>query len=464
MRILNICKNKLQLNEKIFDYDELFNKDFYNKSNVIADEFNSDSFYSNELFLYYVQRFYALYLFCKENNVEKIIVNNNKELSLFAIDIANKLGIKVICNKYIIISRIVLSCLFYILASFLLIFWLMLFRIKRVKSKLDLAKPFSIVRTKSGKEKISKFNISFVEESLFIEESIYSYFSIGIRLRWLFIAFFNSFSNLKSARLFYKNKIGCYSSFLVFEIYKKRILHTIIYSYVIEAFVKEQTSDLFYTANNLDRFSVIEEKVAKKYNKTTICIPHGLEYGFKFPKGFSCDIFYTNSLYAADYLNKIYCVNKFVFDEKIAETMFKVKNDQYIHNPILVFFTEPREVYVNKQIIESLLPLLKDQGIQLHLKLHPKDNIKDYSVYNLPIIKDLSDSICGNICISRKSTTLLEASYNKSKCAAILLNSKDQAIFDTFPSLHSERIEAFNSIETLILWIISNFKKNNGMN
>lgn len=248
--------------------------------------------------------------------------------------------------------------------------------------------------------------------------------------------------------------MGKCSQLVVLEHYAKRTASTCLYYCLIETLFKEHKPDVYYTGLNLERYAIVEDVLARKYGVKTICIPHGLEYGFKFPYGFTTDRFYTTSNYASDYLNKMYTTQKFVFDNEIANKMFK---RSYIlpenHKKKLIFFTESRDVHVNQEIVEQMLSYLKGTDYKLYLKLHPADKKDNYSSYNIEFIENFDESICDNICIARKSTVLLEATYNGSLSAAILINNKDKAMFYTFPSLQSERIMIFTSVKELVYWI-----------
>ena len=116
---------------------------------------------------------------------------------------------------------------------------------------------------------------------------------------------------------------------------------------------------------------------------------------------------------------------------------------------MIIFFTEPREVNVNLDIVSGLLPLLKKDGIKLYLKLHPGDNQAHYEGLDVEYITDYDLSMSGNICVSRKSTVLIEAIYNHSLPVAIITNPKDQNIFNTIPSLNAEQIIKTYSVEEL---------------
>ena len=155
---------------------------------------------------------------------------------------------------------------------------------------------------------------------------------------------------------------------------------------------------------------------------------------------------------AAKHLNNLYGTNKFVFNKEIVEGMFKVKSAKSLTERKIVYFSEPREPEVNIQILKGLLDYLANT--KLCIKHHPKDNLSDYEEFNgkIEVIQDLTDAIQGNICLSRKSTTLLEGVYNDSLCGAIIINEKDKAIFYNFPSLQDDAIEIFKSIEEAASW------------
>ena len=153
----------------------------------------------------------------------------------------------------------------------------------------------------------------------------------------------------------------------------------------LENLLKDSKLSVLNTGNNLDRFAMVEEQVAKKYGVKLMCYPHGIEYGFKFPKCFIGDVFYTTSESATIHLNKLYNSSKFVFDTRIINLIF---NKRVLNKDggKIVFFSEPREFEVNHYIIKSLLPLLKKINLPLSLKLHPKDSFEEYINYDIEII------------------------------------------------------------------------------
>lgn len=319
---------------------------------------------------------------------------------------------------------------------------------------------FILTRTVAADKKLKNFDFPKISEDFNKKESIYSKFSLFRRVFWVLESFFNSVSHLKTIETNIKFNVGNNSLIIAYSIYGIRLVHTLLYEKVLDAYFKLHKNSTIYTGNNLDRFSIVEEKTAKKNNIKVVCIPHGLEYGFKFPKGFSGDLFYATTNYAADYFNQMYTTDKFIFDRKVAEKMFMVNPIKQSHEKKVVFFTEPREVYVNIGIIIELLPLLKKVGVRLSLKLHPKDSEKNYLSFDIDYLDSIEEALSDNICFARKSTTLIECLYNNSKAAAILTNSKDSSLFYTFPSLQTEEIFISNNINELSQWILKNLNEN----
>ena len=136
--------------------------------------------------------------------------------------------------------------------------------------------------------------------------------------------------------------------------------------------------------------------------------------------------------------------------------MFTIENKKKSEKPKVVFFTEPREIDVNINILKELLPLMAKNNIRLYMKLHPFDKKSNYDRFDISYIDSLEEALISNICFARKSTTLLEALYNGSKVAAILTNPKDKAIFNTFPSLQSKEITKAFTVNELYNWISNN--------
>ena len=129
--------------------------------------------------------------------------------------------------------------------------------------------------------------------------------------------------------------------------------------------------------------------------------------------------------------------------------------DSNNHDRRIIFLTEPSDIEYNRDIIKKIASFLKKFEIKLFIKTHPRDKKSNYKdIDNIEFIDSLSEAVSNNICISRKSTTLLDGIYNSSICAAFLGNSSDYAAFKRIPSLHNELIKALYNIEELKQWLI----------
>lgn len=458
MNILLVKENKLIYKQKEFEINDLFNNELYEVINENIDKYYSSLCIVNEIYLRWIQSAQAIMLFFEKNDIEIIKFERaDKFLMAIIMDVACLYKIKVVKDKKIskIKNRILVNI--NIIGSMVYLLYQMII-IGKKNDCCTKSDKFSIIRTEAAKKKmnfLSDLDIKY--ENFKSTETIYNCFSRKDRIIWVLKAWVCSYSELKKYREAVNKFIGMYSSSDASKYYSKRIVHTLLYRYMLDRYFYLNKGKIFYTGNNLDRFAVIEEELAKKYKITTVCIPHGLEYGFKFPHCFTGDIFYTTSNQAAKHLNYIYSKEKFVFDEHIAKNMFSIKkkNIEGKKEKKVVFFTEPREVEVNLKIIDELVPLLKAEKIELYLKLHPKDKKTNYKRFekNISFIEKFDEAISNNICFSRKSTTILEAIYNNSSAAAIIINEKDKCIFKTFPSLQDDKIKVFYSIKGLFEWL-----------
>ena len=458
---LVIINETLKVGDKDYFLENLFTLSFYKLSDSLAPDYYNNTFAVNELYIQIIQSYILLSDFIERNNITEIEVRNSSlKVQIIVTDIARKKNIAIAISPRNRLKKIKwrVFSIFEQYASAAYLTYCM-FRIPYRSEESIKNNEVTIIRDKKAGAKIKNFPVHKEFEDYTSKTSIYRLFTRKQRLGWVLSALRYSFPKMRELRGLVKSYIGKESMMYVDWFYGKRVVHTLIYSYLLDAYFSQHSEITFYTGNNLDRYSVIEDQIAEKYNLRTICIPHGLEYGYRFPKGFSAQVFYTNSMAAAEHLNKLYNTSKFIFDLNFATRMFRVDKTKQDNTVKIVFFTEPREVSVNHQIISELVPLLKERGLELALKLHPKDNINDYARYNLELIQNLDDAILNNVCVSRKSTTLLEATYNGSSASAILTNEKDKSIFNTFPSLQSERISVFYSMPDLLKWIYNEYNK-----
>ena len=418
----------------------------------------------NEVFLKWIQPSIAVTLFIKNNQIKIIEMEEVDEfLYPIIVDVAKKCNVKINGKLYFFKMIGIFKGHFYIILSFLYLLWKLML-IPHSNQIETENKKIAIIRTPAARKKMAFLNdVNVKLESLKDKNTVYNCFSKKQRIWWVLKAWKSSYREIREYQTVLNESLGSYSALDAFVYYSKRVVHTFLYSYMITKYFSRNKGATYYTGNNLDRFAVIEENISKKYNIKTVCIPHGLEYGFKLPLGFTCNEFYTTSMQAAKHLNLLYNTNKFIFNKVIAKKMFAVSFKAKKQKRI-VFFTEPREVNVNIKIIDELLPLLEKEKIVLNLKLHPKDQKKNYLKYKnrICILEDFNEAITNNICFSRKSTTILEALYNNSKAAAILINQKDRFTFNTFPSLQENEINVYNNITGLFEWVKKHINESSG--
>lgn len=460
MKILEIKDNKLILDELSLNIDDIITANTYSIAYDLLKD--AESIFVNEIFLNWIVKFCAINEFITNTAIGKVIVyGENEQIISFINDTCKIKEIEVSYEKSK--SRIFnlgFSSLYFILMSFLSFVYLVCKNtvINKTNSvNIDNDK-FAIIRSKQAISKM-KFltDVEMIYEECKYGKCIYSYSNTFLRFKWLIASMLYSCKEYKNISKLLTEITGNAVKTDILRHYAKRIVHTNFYKMNLEYILSFNHNKEFYTGNNLDRFALIEEQLAKKFNVKLICIPHGIEYGFRMPHCFTGDEFYATSLNAKRFLNDLYNTQKFVFDYNTCKKMF---NLDYVIKPKsdrqkVVFFTEPREVYINLSIIKSILDNPYFYSKHLYLKLHPKDRVSDYEdvLDRVNIIDDFNDAIADNICVSRKSTILLEAIYNNSSACSILTNRKDEFIFNTFPSLNNKDINVVNSVDELIKWI-----------
>ncbi|MDB4419804.1 hypothetical protein N9269_01305 [Akkermansiaceae bacterium] len=456
-------KNVLIVEEKtllyrghVFHLDDLHSSDLYAALDKKAAMFWNETPYVNELYLYFSLNYLALEKFIVDKKIDTLkIKTSSLEFYSYLADLS--LSHRLELNKRYDFKRVVNIFKFHgeMLGSAAFLVYLML-KIPRKRFKKQTGH-IAIVRSASALDKVKNLAVSTELEDPKCSWSLYRHFKKSSRIFWIVKALLESYKQIKRIRYLMGQYHGSFSKYLVNSFYGKRLVHLNFYRLALEKFFKVNSFTTFYSFNNLDRFSGVEEAVSKAQKISLVSVPHGLEYGFKLPKEFAGDKFYATSALAAAHLNQLYGSRKFVFDGGLVKSIFGRKFDARRKTRI-VFFTEAREVEVNHEIIQKILPFLRKKGLVLCLKIHPKDILREYKKYNLEIIKDLAEAITNNLCFARKSTILLEALYNNSQSSAIILNSKDDSVYQSFPSLQTKEINVAFSIGELKEWIIENYE------
>lgn len=454
--------------QSILDFEDYFTSSFFSKLNNKSEVYRNDSFYVNELYITFIQPFLLVGELMENNDVgiQSLDFNRASErIRCYCLDYRANQQAKVSpLEGFMYRLKFLMLAQVYVLLS---AGYLMLSMLKIKRASMDEEfEDLYIARTKASKAKLKGLGVTYLSEDYTASDaSAYAQFGILRRIGWVLSAWLKAYRQLSQIKKLMVHYSGNNTAMLSVEYFSKRVVHTLVYQTLIRGLLKRYEPKRFFTGNNLDRFSVVEEEACKRHGVQVVCIPHGLEYGFKFPKGFSGDVFYTTSANAATYLNELYCESKFIFSEELAQSIFKVNyQGEESDQPKVVYFSEPRDKSVNHKIIAPLVDLLRESGIQLAIKLHPKDAVDEYNKYNVEILGSLEASLQENICIARKSTTLLEATYNGSVAAAVLISSKDKSIFETFPSLQDVRIKQFYNIQDLYLWVLEQLNRDQTIN
>lgn len=452
MEILYAKGNVIEFKNHKYYLRDLVTTEFLEYANSIIDKYYTDCCIVNELYIYYLQNYLALDYFIKSNDIHKIEMENVEDsLKAYLQDIAARRAIVINKGKSILYFPRIRSYSIIIASTFYIV-WSQL-KVPFIKEKF-FAREFALIRQKAAEIKFQKINIRKELEGLNKKDSIYKYIPVSERIGWSLKSLIEGFRLYGDIMKTISDFMGKSSAAFISKFYDKRVVYTCFYEHLLRYLFSENRESTYYTASFLDRISVIEDKVAEEFNIKTVCIPHGMEYGFKMPKGYSTSTFYATSDYSAKWLNSQYNTNKFVFSEEIANKMFKRDGfDAARHKRKVVFFSELEGKDVNDYIVSNLKELLTKDGIPFALRLHPAERKEDYEKFGLDILSDFDDAICGNVCVSRKSTVLIEAVYNNSNSSAILINDYDKLLFNTFPSLHSEKIERAYNIDDLYKWI-----------
>lgn len=461
--ILHLKNNTFLYKGNSYHLEDFYTEEFYRYADQWVKEHSVNEMYINILYIKVIQNILAIAFFLKINKIKEIKLGKSFDSQhlLYIRDAAEitKTSIETKKKKY---KFSVCKARFVLFASAAYLFLKECF-IKQSFRTIDYNKDVCVVRTVAAKKKIKPHMTReiFYEDKIG-EGTLYSYFSRTERIKALKRAYIEANRQLKSL-------IGCMCDFrmkntlpLALRLFSFRLVHICFYAEIIERLLLLPWKGRFLSGNNLDSYAFVEEKAAQKANINTVCIPHGLEYGFLFPHCFTGNIFFATSANAAKHLNQLYATNKFVYDVDVANEMFcmagKISKTRKV-----VYFSEPREPEVNVQIIKALLPEMKKRNIPLYIKHHPKDDLRDYTGLenSMIIIDDLKEAVCGNICIARKSTVLLEGLYNDATCVAIVINEKDKAVFSMFPSLQNSGIKVFENISSLIQWLETMCKSTN---
>jgi hypothetical protein len=454
------------------DLEDVYSVEFVERLN--SHTFKAKSDYSNEIFFYYYVEYKELeYSLSDVFKASASLFSKNTKRSIL-LALGRSVGFRV--RRFQQIAFFFTCFLSFTISLFAslglaLIFPLVLltrqnFHPGIALDKVKLAKNIFFVRSKAGYSKAKAFILE-KERSLELWDDYLSSGGSGYSVYFLlrssrfFAVYFKSiaftirdiFLLFKDARRFLGSRFG----FSIFSDYWKRIPHKALYEACVNEILKlNEESAEFYSGEKEDRFAQLQTRCCSKAGKHLNCLPHGLEYGFKFPGGLCGDRFYCFSDKARKTLNSIYSSDKFFFSDEIVNEMLGIKSEEAgVSIARTCFFTEPRDQEVNFEIIN----VLNDLGVEFSLKLHPLESLDTYQLKfpNISVIQDLSDALKSSVCLARKSTVLIEAAQRGSIAVAVLMNRKDRFYADhLFPSLSSEKISKAYSLAELRKYLLAN--------
>lgn len=439
--------------------NDLYSNEINQFLNIAAAEQDcSRSKYINELFIYFYRPYYAI-----KNRIDhcgQYTVDDNLAIKYrLMLDAINKeMGFKSLNEKpttclWFSIGCLVSSIFKLIVAITGLVTFAM---INAIVSKKTVIKDSVILeRTPAAHAKLKwhrdNSNSAVLYDKIEFNNEFYSAIRFTHAFCLLPVLILNTYRDLKFIIMYSNKYFGIRMIPYIVDYYSKRVPHCVFYEFTLAILLSSSKVKKVFSGNNLDRFALIEEDLARKYSVTLINIPHGIEYGFKLPHCFTGDIFYSYSQEGANYFNNLYQTNKFLFSESVTYNML-ARNFEKTEK-FYVLFTEPFEIGINRAIAEAVKRLSVKTNIRFYIKIHPKDKKSNYEDLDVDFIDDFDSAITNNICIARKSTVLLEAIYNNSKAIAVLLNESDRFGFDQFPSLQDKRIVRIYKLDQLELGI-----------
>ncbi len=470
--MIEIYRNGVLFNGDYFDFDSFVDFKILKKVEFI----NEKLIYSNGLFVNTICFHDLLLNYEFKRNVFFELKSRKVKLryigfsTIFLFQIFKSDNIVIVKDYYYFLNKILHSMIFPIsvfkifLYSILSITYIFFKSIKCSTKSIFFGKNLVLIHSKTALNKCIKFcdfrnetaTILFDSFNVKIENKynkynlidFYSILSTFQFFKAIPLLLINVFKEAKLIHDEFKFIFSKSSRFYLISIYSNRFFHCVFYAYILNFFVKKNIGKIntIISGEKESRFAIIENNIINKFKIDGICIPHGLEYNFKYPKPLFGNLFYTTSENAKKSLEVMYSNINFIYDKFIVKTLYKEYGNNY-KNKKVVFFTDSRNVKLDHFIIRNLATQFDD----IFVKVHPNDFEHNYfDINNIYFINNFNDAVCNNIVLSRNSTVLLEGIYNNSTCISIILNKKDKFISNyLYPSLNNSEILKVEKLEDL---------------
>ena len=472
----DIYRNRVFDNGQWFDFDTALNKKLVNKVESFNEHLiNSKGLFVNTIIFHQVLMNYEL----KRNLLLKL---KSKRVKLqyvglstsYLLDITNRDKISIVKNSYYIFNKILhfllipisLSKMFFYTS--LGIVYVLGKSLYRNGDSIFNGENLVLIHSNTALSKCMRYFVDKNEKGTILFDS----HKVKIKKKYDDFTVLDIYTIVKSMNLLlalpkllrgvllqatlirkeFSELFGVLPIFYFIYTYSDRFFHSVYFSFVLESFVEENIGKIkrVVSGEKESRFAIIENDISNRYQLEGLCIPHGLEYNFKYPMPLFGDMFYATSNNAKKCLESMYPNIDFLFDESVLKSIYSVSGSKSDGKKI-VFFTDSRNIELDHSIISFLSQKFND----IYVKLHPNDLIAYYSdIEDVCFVNSFEDSIYDNIVITRNSTVLLEGIYNDSICISVSLCAKDKFMANyLYPSLHDAgiiNIETLESLEKLI--------------
>lgn len=441
--------------DKKISFKTLYTNEFYEYLNSVVTDFNFGTVIDNVIFLYFFCPMLTFVFYFKTNKIEYVEIKraskSEKQIiasAAFYLDISCNVKKKKLFMAENLCNRMII---------FLTAFYLSIVSLieKYLPNRNYNGYDVWIIRDDAIRQKVYNRDKTIVlEENGIGRGSLYQ--NILRKCRWE-----NVIKSYRHANQEYslvksildENRLNGLS-ILILHYFAKRLTHIFYWGYTLETLIENGiVGNSIISGNFCDAYAEIERRVSEKHDKTLIVLPHGLEDGFAYPNGYTGDVFYAVTEYSCNYLNKLYHTDKFVYDEAVISNMLRKKTVNQTKK--IVFFTDGTGNRLDIDLVIHISKFLKQYGQKLYIKLHPHEkNIKYRGITNIEYICKIDEALCGNVCISRGSTVLVEAVYNSSVSIQVLIGDNNLACTNIIPSLEDERIihvPNYKDLDTLIL-------------